>query len=247
MAFFLYTGRGGFNMYPTPTEFRRHLQNIITYRMSATWINGNCQYNSVPMLLNSHDIINCPVSSETTTVISEDFDDDDDVILDAPVTFEDCTVAYFAGFISYACEKKFRCENCFNHNRKIDFSLQRETLIFNRAYQCRSGNALGQLHAPSDIFFNIINLQLGVFSEKYPKLKNQQGLREKLIAYAKERTDNVYPNWFLQTNKCFPHRLFMLNKLFTTKLLKTGIWETENIHKTDGQNANSKKRKLLNI
>lgn len=83
-------------MYPNPSEFRQHLQNIITFRMTAKWANGNCHQEYIPTLLTPEDIISC-ASDSIEYLAQEEFDQDFTDINSENISIEDCNVAYFAG------------------------------------------------------------------------------------------------------------------------------------------------------
>lgn len=147
------------------------------------------------------------------------------------------TTCLILGFIGYSSEKKFRCPDCRDLNRKENYLEDRDRLISNRNY----GTDDLKLNSPSDLFYSVTNLQLQVFSQNYALVKNSENIRAKLIKCAIDQTDTQFPEWFSSSSKCLPHRQFMLHKLFTVKLLKTAIWETDNL--TNPQTTTQKKTK----
>ncbi|CAI6369764.1 unnamed protein product [Macrosiphum euphorbiae] len=92
-----------------------------------------------------------------------------------PITLEDCSVLYFAGYLAHRCIAQFNCTNCINYlltNKNIDDKNQ--LLLLNKNYTyLEIQNDIG-LKAPSKDFNNIINKALTIFEDKIKNILHKK-------------------------------------------------------------------------
>jgi len=235
-------GRGGFNMFPTCRQFRVNLENIICQRISAQWASGNSQYEDIPNLITEDELI---AEEEDLATPNNDFDDWEDDTLEEPSATEMCAISYFAGYISYATNKKFNCERCQNyHFKDASLACLSDSLILNRQFDYISKPFI----LPSDTISQKIETLLSTFAEVYPSLQNKCNIRKSLITVAEARIANEFSDWLSTTDNCYLHRKFMIEKLFTIKLHNTAKLQTRELqNNTRGLNAKNKHSNKLRI
>lgn len=228
--------RGGFNRYPTATQLRHSLEDIIVYSISNNCKTGNCETSSIPILLEMKDFLNLHLENNNTE-IEENCDEPEtapEMELELKYTnisiaasLEDCAVVYFSGYVAYKCIKKFKCETCQTTLCKNTFG-QHETLIENRCY-----TNLTNLVNPSEELISVVRKQLKYFAENLENKKQQKNLKKMLI------TGAIKSDWF---STCSVHRKYMLDLLYRVKLYKVAKWESQALKNDSDKNKQRYKK-----
>lgn len=150
--------------------------------------------DEVPLLTNTQvDQIYSDADAESN--ISSDFSADEfsltDQTINNVVTIEDCSVAYFAGYLAHKCTKQFIC-NLWKNDLLTDKNLsdKKQLLIINKNYSSILND--DGLRVPSIAFIEIINRILIIFEKQFVKVEHSKKVRAKLLQIIKKK---YYYKW----------------------------------------------------
>ncbi len=154
---------------------------------------------------------------ETFTIPDENFVEEDD---EADVQVK----RYYTGYGIYQkilC--KIHCEKCTKAMTKTqsDLTLYSEALI--RAKNYKDDSDL-RLVNPSDRVFEVCRLQMMWYVKLFNKYAHYPNVRCLMLSAIKEKTENVFPQWFDPTDECFAHKMKLLDYLVTVLLYKNSKW-----------------------
>lgn len=97
-----------------------------------------------------------------------------------PLTLEDCSVSYFAGYLAFKCLNKFHdCENCIKAliKKEIDLNDEAQLLILNKSYDY---NRSIKLKMPSNSLIKLINLAISGFNLHFESMVHLRNVSDRL-------------------------------------------------------------------
>ncbi|XP_050340629.1 uncharacterized protein LOC126767062 isoform X2 [Bactrocera neohumeralis] len=175
---------------------------------------------------------------ESFTIPDENFVEEDDT---ADVHIK----RYYTGYGIYQkilC--KIHCEKCAKAMTKTqsDLSLYSEALIKAKNYK---DDADLRLVNPSDRVFEVCRLQMMWYVNLFNKYAHSSNVRCLMLSAIKEKTENVFPEWFDPTDECFTHKIKLLEYLVTVLLFKNSKWLVkEEINNERHRKRDAKLKKL---
>ncbi|XP_049316638.1 uncharacterized protein LOC109579999 isoform X2 [Bactrocera dorsalis] len=175
---------------------------------------------------------------ESFTIPDENFVEEDDKT-DVQIK------RYYIGYGIYQkilC--KIHCEECTKAMTKTqsDLTLYSEALI--RAKNYKDDGDL-RLVNPSDRVFEVCRLQMMWYVQLFNKYAHYLNVRSLMLSAIKQKTENVFPQWFDTTNACFAHKMKLLEYLVTALLYKNSKWfEKQEINRERHRKRDAKLKKL---
>lgn len=193
--FSIFRQKGGYNKNPTSRTITTSIRSSCIFSLCSPK-GTNCEdtqetdanYIITDPVINVHtsslvNEINETQSdcSDTESIISSSsltFPDQNEI---KKVTLEDCSVTYFAGYLTFKCLKKFighLCQNNFLTNKNLNEKNQ--IFSINKNYSSFENDKFG-FKAPSIYFNKIINHILDIFEKHFEKFYHRTKLLFKLI------------------------------------------------------------------
>lgn len=129
---------------------------------------------------------------------------------------------YFAGYVLHMKLKKIKCENCEllllkSSEDLLSTESKTECLIKNKNFFL--GDVI-KLHAPSDIYFEIVSMQVKLFLKCYETFCHKSNLKERILEFCMRALQKEYPNYFNDEFICFDHMKTYLNYLILILIRK---------------------------
>ncbi|XP_054736591.1 uncharacterized protein LOC129243539 [Anastrepha obliqua] len=152
---------------------------------------------------------------------------------------------YFTGYGIYQkmlC--KLKCEKCTNAMTKTkgELKLHSEALIRSKNFTDDSDLRLVN---PEDRVFEVCRLQMVWYRQLFAKYAHIAGLRCLMLSALKEKTQKVFPDWFVGSGECRDHREKLLDFLLTVLLFKNAKWLLRNeVNKVKERKLQNKLKKL---
>lgn len=157
------------------------------------------------------------------------------------VTLEDCSNAYFAGYLGKKCVDKFKCSICEGNMLKdiedATFNNQ-EFLIFCKNYS--SENSLLHLKRPTVDFTEFVSLAQKIIKKTVEKMPHKKNISKFIFSKIKNDLSSVI-NF---NSSCEPHIDFLVTHLINCKLLRDFNWKSKNI-KSNAKDKNKNKLSIL--
>lgn len=152
-----------------------------------------------------------------------------------------------SGYIIYKFIKKYNClnsEKILLRPNSENIVLSSEIFLFHKNYVTES--ELFKLKAPSEFFFQLVEIQIKSFEQFYNKNCYIKNLKKIFIYVCKENTNLIskFKEWFSSNHLCNEHRIFLLDFLILLLIRKNCTWTKEWMIKNE-KNVQSIKRKNL--
>lgn len=155
---------------------------------------------------------------------------------------EHAAVSYYIGYIEMKCTNRSKCTSCIDGLTKAkQHCTAVDELITKKSYK---PDKIGGLKLPSTTFYDICCLQICFFKSTFDKLYHTKNLKAAYVKKLMALTTLNYPDWFDEQNKCFEHRVQILNFLVLVLIRKNCKWLLEDISKSksDVKYANKLKK-----
>lgn len=170
---------------------------------------------------------------EDTTMESDDGDGDvmpTSTPLQANVvTLEDCSQAYFAGYLAHNHFKKYKCLHCLKKMSNISSELKskKELLILNRSFSTFKVDITSGLLSPSESLSYVVDCALKVYKLKFRNMSHKENIVANLISLTTSMVslDSVS----CSDQKCQEVCKNILRTLFRTLIHKQCKWISTSI------------------
>jgi hypothetical protein len=158
------------------------------------------------------------------------------------VTLEDCSNAYFSGYLGKKCVDKFKCKFCEEIMLKDIEDTQfdnEEFLIFCKNYSSQTSSLL-HLKRPTVCFTEFVSLAQKIIKKTVEKMPHKKNIYKFLSSKIKNDLSSIlkFPS------SCQLHFGFVITHLIHCKLLRDFNWISKNF-KTNIKNKNKNKLNIL--
>lgn len=158
------------------------------------------------------------------------------------VTLEDCSNAYFSGYLGKKCVDKFKCKFCEEIMLKDIEDTQfdnQEFLIFCKNYSSQTSSLL-HLKRPTACFTEFVSLAQKIIKKTVEKMPHKKNIYKFLSSKIKNDLSSIlkFPS------SCHLHFGFVISHLIYCKLLRDFNWISKNF-KTNIKNKNKNKLNIL--
>jgi len=226
--FSIFRQKGGYNKNPTARTIRTSFRSTCIFSL-CTSKGANCEniIENIDSQTNKQDV----TFLEGEQIINIENDQSSDTnsecsLIDTvvsvpenlntiPVTLEDCSVTYFAGYLALKCIKKFNCEYCKDQLIiEKDLNDKNQILIINKNYSSFNTG----LKAPAKIFNDIIDNILNNFENNFNNVKHRKKIRNNLTN--KIQSNEKIKAWVKINAECVEHKLYIIEQLLICKIFK---------------------------
>lgn len=159
---------------------------------------------------------------------------------------EECSIAYFAGYLVQKTIKNTNCLHCKALLEKPSGTLdnQNQILILFRQYESQNPTFTG-LSAPSDLAVKICSITLRLFADKFHNIKHTNGVLHQLLESAIEKINKALEIEFhVNETECGKHRKSLVELLLRTKIYKECKWHRMNKNFSKKSESQKKQHKL---
>ena len=224
--FSIYRQKGGYNRNPTARTLRCLFRTNVINSLMTPAEASNCEVDEDNILpigdsaestsnsevceiyLPSIDNAQCTGNTDRRTTHEKS-------VPEELITSEQCSVAYFAGYLANKCMKQHGCIRCKDSlTKQSKLTDKRELFILNKTYSNISDVSIG-LSAPTAEFLYIADKCLSIFEKSFPDILHEKQLKSKILKYV--MNDHEVSLW-LQNETCRDHRIFILEHLIVCKL-----------------------------
>jgi hypothetical protein len=224
--------RGGFNRNPTVKGFRTSyrvlaVKNIVQPPKTSSYEGDD------DVLLPLEDVATSTNSTlpsgneepeeEEEEKISDSSIDFDQVgeVSERALTLEDCSTAYFAGYLLKRLKDRIDCENCKNiFGGQKNIKDRSQILIIEKTFPGIKKDTEG-LVCPSKRFVRICKKALLIFKNQFRKKSHQRKLRQSMLRKAEEMLKLEMER---EPQDCYEHLTFTMNLLFECMIKKSCKW-----------------------
>lgn len=260
-------GRGGFNPNPTARMVRLSLRHILCTGYIHTSDKDNVQCSEAECLINpptklTKSIENSMSASHISVQNSIDpedefFVDDVDILEEYDITevteninsltsYDQNAITFFAGYIARKSFAKTNCENCRNNMMKtpMDDVTENEKYIELREYPNPDEDAptITKLVRPTTLFAKVVEIQLQAFNYLWRHHWASKTILQKITKECINMTNNMHSGWFDKDNRCYKHRLEVLQYLIRVKL-----YSRTRYNNRAGRRGNAPNKKMKNL
>jgi len=158
------------------------------------------------------------------------------------VTLEDCSNAYFAGYLGKKCVDKFKCNICESIMLKdiedATFDNQ-EFLIFCKNYSSETSSLL-HLKRPTLDFTDFVSLAQKTIKKTVEKMPHKKNISKFIFSKIKNDLSSIIHI----NSSCELHIDFLITHLINCKLLRDFNWKSKN-NKSSARDKNKNKLSIL--
>lgn len=223
--------KGGYNRNPTAkvlrTIFRSNLVNsFIKLSKSKNCEDEGGKYLQLPVGIPVADCTNTDSFDDETseqsvfegTAISSDVAEEmtrASTSTGTPtVTLEECSVAYFAGYLAKSSTKKYNCQRCTEKLfQEISLEDPKQILILNKAYDCSKSI---KLKMPSDNLLKLVQLAIDCFNVHFKSNMHCKKIKQRLFNSILNFLRCEAPE--LLNISCENHLVYLIDHLILVKI-----------------------------
>lgn len=187
--------------------------------------------------------------SECTQAFEEDQEMQDIIdghILQTDFVLTDASMRYFFGYIAWKVLRRTKCDLCksFMVTAAEHISSTSERLIFYKKFSKKSD--FGSLCPPTNAFFEICKEHLAIFNVFFKNKPHIINLKSTIKKYCLEKTksNELFSDYFYESNSCFIHREWALNLLILILIRKNCKWLVTEIKSSQASRKFSKNSRL---
>lgn len=222
--FSIFRQKGGYNPNPTVRTFRTTFRSFAINALLTPAETANCEHSvedgeeieieSIGETSSTSIVTEESLHTSSTTSASEV---DTTLIEKQTVALEECSIRYFAGYLSRIVYKRTKCDTCHDlfTNKDSNLSSKEELFILNKLYGSTQDNTTALL-APSDLLCEAVTLALDLFKKYFDSLKHKGKLKKRLVNKIIKKLDTTF-----LTGDCKEHKILLIEHCIMCVIFKT--------------------------